>query len=382
MSEGRSILATYWKNYILTYKVPNNLNVWYVFGSILLVLFFLQIISGIFLVMEYTPTAEGAFVSIQHIMRNVHYGWLIRFIHTTGASAFFVAIYLHMYRALIYGSYQKPREFVWLGGMFMYLLLLTQAFTGYVLPWGQLSYWAAVVITSLVGAIPFVGETLLVWLRGGFDVSSVTLHRFFALHVVAIPFLLSLFIFAHLTGLRQVGSNNPEGKPQETIPFHPYYTVRDLLGIAVFLLVFCFVVFFMPKLGGLLIEPNNSLLANPMQTPLHLSPVWYMSPFYAILLGIPSKGLGLCVMAAAIAILFILPWLDRSTVRSIRYKGIYSKLAMMVFVISFCGLGYLGCELASPLNTWLIRLLTLGYFGFFFFMPIYSAKEKIKVASK
>jgi ubiquinol-cytochrome c reductase cytochrome b subunit len=380
---------SFWKNHLTEYYAPKNFNFWYYFGSFSLVVFVLQILTGIWLVMEYVPTAEGSFASVQHIMREVRYGWLIRFMHTTGASAFFVVVYLHMYRGLIYGSYQKPRELLWLIGMVMYLMLLLEAFTGYVLPWGQMSFWGASVITSFASAIPLIGEKLLIWLRGDFNVTGVTLHRFFALHTVAVPLLLAGLIFVHLVALHYVGSNNPDGIdikakknkagiPLDGVPFHPYYTVKDLAGIAVFLFVFSAVVFFTPKFGGLFLEPDNFLPANPMVTPPEIAPVWYMTPFYAMLRAIPNKLLGLLVMAAGIAIMFVLPWLDRSPVRSIRYKGIYSKIAITTFVICFIGLGYLGHESVSPLRTIMARLLTLGYFAFFLLMPFYTKKEKTK----
>lgn len=379
----------FWKKHLSEYYAPRNFNFWYFFGSFSLLVFVSQIISGIWLVMEYTPTADGSFPSVQHIMREVRYGWLLRFMHTTGASAFFVVVYLHMYRGLIYGSYQKPRELVWLVGMAIYLLLLMEAFTGYVLPWGQMSYWGATVITSFAGAIPALGETLLIWLRGDFNVAGVTLHRFFSLHVIAIPLLLCVMIFVHLVALHHVGSNNPDGIdikkkkdkkgiPLDGIPFHPYYTVKDLVGVVVFLFVFCYIMFFMPKMGGLFLEPDNFIPANPMVTPLEIAPVWYMTPFYAMLRAVPNKLLGISTMAAAVALMFVLPWLDRSRVRSIRYKGTYSKIAITVFVICFVGLGYLGHEAVSPLRTMMARLFTIGYFAFFLLMPVYTALEKDK----
>lgn len=379
----------FWKKHLSEYYAPRNFNFWYYFGSFSLLVFVMQIVSGIWLVMEYTPTADGSFTSVQHIMREVRYGWLLRFMHTTGASAFFVVVYLHMYRSLIYGSYQKPRELVWLIGMVIYFCLLLEAFTGYVLPWGQMSYWGAAVITSFASAVPYVGDLILVWLRGGFSVTGVSLHRFFALHVIAIPLLLAVFIFVHLVALHQVGSNNPdgidikkkknkEGIPLDGIPFHPYYTVKDLVGVVVFLFIFCLILFFTPTMGGIFIEPDNFIPANPMVTPLEIAPVWYMTPFYAMLRAVPNKLLGLVTMAAAIALMFVLPWLDRSRVRSIRYKGIYSKIAIAVFVVCFMGLGYLGHEGISPWKTFFARLFTLGYFGFFLLMPLYSAKEKTK----
>lgn len=379
----------FWKKHLSEYSAPRNFNFWYFFGSFSLLVFVSQIISGIWLVMEYTPTADGSFQSVQHIMREVRYGWLLRFMHTTGASAFFVVVYLHMYRGLIYGSYQKPRELVWLVGMVIYLMLLFEAFTGYVLPWGQMSYWGAAVITSFASAIPAIGDTILIWLRGDFNVSGVTLHRFFSLHVIAIPLLLCVMIFVHLVALHHVGSNNPDGidiklkkdkngVPLDSIPFHPYYTVKDLVGVMVFLLVFCYIMFFAPMMGGLFLEPDNFDPANPMVTPPEIAPVWYMTPFYAMLRAVPDKLLGVVVMASAIALMFVLPWLDRSRVRSIRYKGTLSKIAITVFVICFIGLGYLGHEAVSPLRTMLARLFTVGYFAFFLLMPVYTSIEKTK----
>ncbi len=374
------------KNHLSGYYAPRNFNFWYYFGSFSLLVLVSQIISGIWLTMEYIPVSEGAFASVQHIMREVRFGWLIRFMHTTGASAFFVVVYLHMYRGLIYGSYKKPRELLWLVGMFIYLVLLLEAFTGYVLPWGQMSFWAAEVITSFASAIPYFGKILMVWLRGDYNVSGVTLHRFFALHVIFFPLLIAGIVFVHLVSLHKVGSNNPdgieikdhkkEGIPVDGIPFHPYYTVKDILGVVVFLMVFCAIMFFAPKFGGLFLEQENYLPANPLQTPEHISPAWYMTPFYAILRAVPNKLLGVIAMAAAIAFMFILPWLDRSKVRSIRYKGQWSKLAIALFTICFIGLGYLGHEPVSPLYTFLARLFSVGYFAFFLLMPFYTAKEK------
>lgn len=387
--DKRYPLTDFWKKHLSEYYAPRNFNFWYYFGSFSLLVFVAQIISGIWLVMEYTPTSDASFASVQHIMREVRYGWLLRFMHTTGASAFFVVVYLHMYRGLIYGSYQKPRELLWLVGMVIYLMLLMEAFTGYVLPWGQMSYWGAAVITSFASAIPYIGDIILVWLRGDFNVSGVTLHRFFSLHVIAIPLLLAVLIFVHLVALHHVGSNNPDGIdikakkdkdgiPLDGIPFHPYYTVKDLVGVVVFLFVFCFIMFYLPQMHGLFLEADNYIQANPMVTPLEISPVWYMTPFYAILRAVPNKLFGLITMAAAIALMFVLPWLDRSPVRSIRYKGKYSKIAIVVFVVCFIGLGYLGHEGVSTLRTMMARIFTLGYFGFFLLMPFYTALEKTK----
>lgn len=370
------------KKHVSGYYAPKNFNFWYYFGSFALFVLLLQILTGIWLTMEYVPTGEGAFASVQHIMREVRFGWLIRFIHTTGASAFFIVVYLHMYRGLIYGSYKKPRELLWLIGMLIYLVLLAEAFTGYVLPWGQMSYWGAEVITSFASAVPLIGKYLVVWLRGDFNVSGVTLHRFFSLHVIAFPLIILGMVFCHLVALHQVGSNNPDGidfdKTKDGVAFHPYYTTKDFMGVVVFLLVFCFVMFYAPGMHGYFLEPDNYLPANPMQTPPHISPVWYMTPFYAILRAVPNKFLGLTAMAAAIALMFVLPWLDRSRVRSIRYKGILSKIAIVIFVICFTGLGYLGSETVSPLRSLLAMIFAIGYFAFFLLMPFYTAIEKTK----
>ncbi|HSW68779.1 MAG TPA: cytochrome bc complex cytochrome b subunit [Gammaproteobacteria bacterium] len=375
-------IREFMRTHITEYYAPRNFNFWYYFGSFSLLVLFNQIITGIWLAMEYVPTADGAFSSIQHIMREVRYGWLLRFMHTTGASAFFVVIYLHMYRGLIYGSYQKPRELLWLMGMLIYITLLLEAFTGYVLPWGQMSYWGAAVITSFASAIPFVGKFIVIWLRGDFTISGVTLHRFFSLHVIAVPLVLLALVFLHLTALHYVGSNNPDGinikNKKDRIPFHPYYTVKDLMGAVVFLIIFSAVLFFSPKMGGIFLEPENYLPANPLQTPDHIAPVWYMTPFYAILRAVPNKFLGLIAMAAAIAFMFVLPWLDRSRVRSIRYKGNWSKLAVGIFVISFIGLGYLGIQPVSPLRSMLAQIFAAGYFLFFLAMPFYTKYEKTK----
>lgn len=382
-------LTDFWRKHLSEYYAPRNFNFWYYFGSFSLLVFVSQIVSGIWLVMEYTPTADGSFASVQHIMREVRWGWLLRFLHTTGASAFFAVVYLHMYRGLIYGSYQKPRELLWLIGMVIYMMLLMEAFTGYVLPWGQMSYWGAAVITSFASAIPYLGDLILVWLRGDFNVSGVSLHRFFSLHVIAIPLILAVLIFFHLVALHHVGSNNPDGIdikkhkdrkgiPLDGIPFHPYYTVKDLVGVGVFLIIFCMIMFFMPTFGGLFLEPENFIPANPLQTPPEIAPVWYMTPFYAMLRAVPNKLFGLVTMAAAIALMFVLPWLDRSPVRSIRYKGLFSKIAITVFVISFVGLAYLGHEPVSTLRTFMARFLTFTYFAFFLLMPFYTAYEKTK----
>lgn len=366
------------QEHLTGYYLPKNFNFWYFFGSLALVIFGLQIISGIFLTMHYTPTAQDAFASVEYIMRDVNYGWLIRYVHSTGASFFFVVIYLHMFRSLLYGSHQRPRELVWLIGMALYLLILAEAFMGYLLPWGQMSYWGAQVITSLLSAIPVVGPKLMLWIRGDYNVADSTLHHFFALHVVAIPFLMALLVRMHIVALHHVGPNNPDGCDQikKEVAFHPYYTIKDLWGLAVFLLIFALVVFFMPEMGGYFLEPANYNPANPLQTPSHIAPVWYLTPFYAMLRAVPDKFWGVITLAAAIAILFVVPWLDRSPVRSIRYRGWLSKVALIILVISFVGLGYLGATEVTSVKTLLARIMTIGYFAFFLLMPVYTRLER------
>lgn len=382
-----------WEEHASRYYAPKNFNFWYYFGSLAIVVFAIQIISGIWLTMNYTPSAEEAFNSVEYIMRDVRYGWLIRYLHSTGASFFFIVVYLHMFRSFLYGSHKKPRELLWMIGMVLYLLLMAEAFMGYLLPWGQMSFWGAQVITSLFGAIPGIGPALETWIRGDYTVSGVTLNRFFALHVVAIPILLLIVIWVHILALHHVGSNNPdgidlkktktaEGIPAGTVPFHPYYTVKDLWGVAVFLIVFCSVVFFMPEMGGLFLEHPNFEPADPLKTPEHIAPVWYFTPFYAILRAVPDKFWGVVTMAAAIAILFVLPWLDRSPVRSIRYRGWISRIALLLFTVSFIVLGYLGMTTVTPMRTVLARLCTVVYFLFFLLMPFYTVLEKNKPLPK
>ncbi|MES2216844.1 MAG: cytochrome bc complex cytochrome b subunit [Pseudomonadota bacterium] len=380
-------LSEFWRKHVSHYYAPKNFNFWYYFGSFSLLVLLNQIITGIWLAMDYTPTADQAFASVQYIMRDTNYGWLLRFMHSTGASAFFVVVYLHMYRGLIYGSYKAPRELIWLLGMAIYITLLLEAFTGYVLPWGQMSFWGAEVITSFASALPFVGKYLVVWLRGDYSISGVTLHRFFSLHVIAVPLVLLGLVLLHLTALHFVGSNNPDGidvkhkkdaqgAPKQCIPFHPYYTLKDLAGSIVFLLVFFTIVFYAPTMGGFFLEPDNFVAANALKTPDHIAPVWYMTPFYAILRAVPNKLLGLCAMAAAIAFMFVLPWLDKSPVRSIRYKGNWSKAAIAMFVICFIGLGYVGVMPISTLRSVAAQFFAVGYFAFFIGMPFYTRYEK------
>ncbi|WP_180952552.1 cytochrome bc complex cytochrome b subunit [Psychrobacter sp. Sarcosine-02u-2] len=371
------------------YYAPKNFNFWYFFGVLSMVVLVNQLVTGIWLTMMYNPSAEGAFASVEYIMRDVKGGWLIRYMHSTGASAFFVVVYLHMFRALLYGSYQKPRELIWLIGMGIYLALMAEGFFGYLLPWGNMSFWGAQVILNLPAALPVIGDGLAEWVRGDYIISGITLNRFFALHVVAIPLVLVGLVFMHLVALHHVGSNNPDGidikklkdkngVPLDGIEFHPYYTVHDMVGIVVFFICFFAVVFFFPEGGGFFLEPPNFEAANSLKTPAHIAPVWYYTPFYAILRAVPNKLGGVIAMGGAIAFLFLIPWLDRSPVRSIRYKGILSKIALTVFAISFVVLGYLGATPATPTATILARIFTILYFLFFLLMPFYTAIEKCK----
>ena len=388
--DARFPLLSTWRDHASRYYVPKNLNVYYVFGSLALVVLFNQLLTGLWLTMFYTPTANDAFASVQYIMRDVPYGWLLRYMHSTGASAFFIVIYLHMFRGLLYGSYQKPRELVWLLGMALFILLLAEAFFGYLLPWGQMSYWGAQVITSLFGAIPYVGDTLVIWIRGDFHVGSATLQRFFALHVIGIPLLLLFFVFLHVVALHKVGSNNPEGidikkqldnngHPLDGIPLHPYYTVKDFLGVVVFAICFFAVVFFIPDGGGYFLEAVNFAPADPLMTPSHIAPVWYMTPFYTMLRAIPDKLPGVVVMGSSILMLLFLPWLDQSSVRSMRYKGYYSRWGLTLFVVSFAILGYLGTIDVTPMRQYVARVCTVIYFAYFLVMPWYSRCERCRL---
>lgn len=380
--------ATY-NRHVGQYATPTNFNFWYFFGSLAMLVLVNQLLTGIWLTMNYVPTAEGAFASVEYIMRDVEYGWLLRYMHSTGASAFFVVIYLHMFRGLIYGSYQKPRELLWLFGMLIFLVLMAEAFMGYLLPWGQMSYWGAQVIISLFGAIPVIGDDLTLWIRGDYVISGATLNRFFALHVIALPLVLVVLVFLHLIALHEVGSNNPDGIeikknkdengwPVDGIPFHPYYTVKDIMGVAGFLIVFCYVLFFIPEGGGYFLEKPNFEAANSMKTPEHIAPVWYFTPFYAILRAVPDKLGGVIMMGLSIAVLFVLPWLDRCKVKSVRYRSTLHKLNIAQFAISFIVLGYLGVVPATPTLTIVAQVFTLTYFGFFVALWVYSKNEKTK----
>ncbi|MFT6422035.1 MAG: ubiquinol-cytochrome c reductase cytochrome b subunit [Thalassolituus sp.] len=387
------VTQTYEKH-MSKYYAPKNFNFWYFFGVLSMLMLVNQILTGVWLTMQFTPSAEAAFASVEYIMRDVEWGWLIRYMHSTGATFFFIAIYLHMMRAVLYGSYQKPRELIWIFGMAIYLALMAEAFMGYVLPWGQMSYWGAQVIISLFSVMPY-GDLLTEWIRGDFLISGATLNRFFALHVVAVPLVIVALVVMHLLALHEVGSNNPDGvdikklkdeqgKPLDGIPFHPYYTVHDLVGIVVFLMVFCTVMFFFPEGNGFMLEYANFEPANGLKTPEHIAPVWYFGAFYAILRAVPDKLLGVAAMGGAIAVLFVLPWLDRSPVRSWRYKGIISRVFIVVFAITFVILTWLGTQSSDGLflglinNTVMAQICSVIYFGFFLLMPFYSSMEKTK----
>jgi len=378
-----------WEDHLSKYYAPKNFNFFYFFGSLALLVLVNQIVTGIWLTMSFTPSAEEAFASVEYIMRDVEFGWIIRYLHSTGASAFFIVVYLHMFRGLLYGSYQKPRELVWIFGMLIYLCLMAEAFMGYLLPWGQMSYWGAQVIISLFGAIPVIGDDLTQWIRGDYLISGITLNRFFALHVIALPIVLLGLVVLHILALHEVGSNNPDGieikknkdkngVPLDGIPFHPYYTVKDIVGVVVFLFVFCAVVFFFPEMGGYFLEKPNFEQANALKTPEHIAPVWYFTPFYAILRAVPDKLMGVIAMGAAIAVLFVLPWLDRSPVKSMRYKGWLSKVSLLIFCLSFVILGVLGVMSPTPGRTLLSQVCTVLYFAYFILMPFYTRLERVK----
>ena len=387
--DARFPLSKMWNEHLAQYYAPKNFNFWYFFGSLALVVLINQIVTGIWLTMSYKPDAELAFGSVEYIMRDVPWGWLIRYMHAVGASAFFVVIYLHMFRGLMYGSYKHPRELLWMSGMFIFLCLMAEAFLGYLLPWGQMSYWGAKVIISLFGAIPVIGETLVLWIAGDYVISDVTLNRFFSFHVIAVPVALLGLVVLHVLALHEVGSNNPDGIeikknkdkngiPLDGIPFHPYYSVKDIVGVIVFLIFFALVIFFAPDMNGYFIEHNNFIPANPMVTPEHIAPVWYFTPFYAILRAVPDKLFGVLAMGIGVMVLFLLPWLDRNPVKSIRYRGTLYKWILGIFVFSFFALGWLGMQAPTPFLTWMSRLFTALYFAFFIFMPVYSTMDKTK----
>jgi len=396
--------------HVLQYPAPKNFNFWYFFGSLAMLVLVNQILTGIWLTMNFEPSAERAFASVEYIMREVDYGWLIRYMHSTGASAFFVVVYLHMFRGMLYGSYQKPRELLWIFGMLIFLVLMAEAFMGYLLPWGQMSFWGAQVIISIFGVIPVIGDDLTLWIRGDYVISGATLNRFFALHVIALPLVLVILVFLHIIALHEVGSNNPDGidvkVPNEgqkfennvsdkftfhqyftkggkkiivdAIPFHPYYTVKDIVGVAGFLIIFCAVIFFAPEAGGYFLERPNFEPANPMKTPEHIVPVWYFTPFYAILRAVPDQLLGAVAMFVAIVLLALLPWIDRCKVRSVRYRSTLHKLNLTNFVISFIVLGVMGVLPATPTYTLIAQIASVAYYGFFIALFVYSKNEKTK----
>ena len=402
--DARFPLTALWKEHLSEYYAPKNFNFWYFFGSLALLVLVLQIVTGIFLVMHFKPDASlnssgvpVAFASVEYIMRDVPGGWLIRYMHSTGASAFFIVVYLHMFRGMLYGSYRKPRELVWIFGVAIFLCLMAEGFFGYLLPWGQMSYWGAQVIVNLFGAIPFIGPDLSLWIRGDYVIGDATLNRFFSFHVIAVPLVLIGLVAAHIIALHEVGSNNPDGIeikkkkdpatgiPLDGIPFHPYYTVKDIVGVVVFLIVFSWIVFFGPEFGGYFIEYNNFIPADPLKTPPHIAPVWYFTPYYSVLravtyplFGIDAKFWGVVAMVAAVLIFFFLPWLDRSPAKSIRYRGPLYKSALAIFVVCFFILGYLGVLPPTPLRTAVAQVCSVLYFAFFLLMPIYSKLDKCK----
>lgn len=387
--DARLPITRAWNTHMGEYYAPKNFNFWYYFGVFSLLVLVNQLLTGIWLTMNYTPSAEGAFASVEYIMRDVDYGWILRYMHSTGASAFFVVVYLHMFRALIYGSYKKPRELLWIFGMLIFVVLMAEAFVGYVLPWGQMSYWGAQVIISLFGAIPVFGEDIVTWIRGDYLISGITLNRFFALHVVALPIVLLALVVLHILALHEVGSNNPDGVeikknkgpdgiPLDGIKFHPYYSVHDVQAIAVFLFVFCAIMFFMPEMGGYFLEYANFEEANSLKTPDHIAPVWYFTPFYSVLRAVPDKFWGFIAFAASVAIPFALPWLDRSPIKSWRYRGNLNKVMLVLFAASFLILGVLGVKAPTPARTGLAQICSIIYFSFFLFMPIWSSLDKTK----
>ncbi len=387
--DERLPLTRTWNTHMGEYYAPKNFNLWYFFGVFSLLVLVNQLLTGIWLTMNYTPSAEEAFASVEYIMRDVDYGWLLRYMHSTGASAFFVVVYLHMMRALLYGSYKKPRELLWVFGMLIFVVLMAEAFVGYVLPWGQMSYWGAQVIISLFGAIPVVGEDIVTWIRGDYLISGITLNRFFALHVVALPIVLLALVVLHILALHEVGSNNPDGVeikkkkdengiPLDGIKFHPYYSVHDIQGIAVFLFFFCAVIFFAPEMSGYFLEYANFEEANALKTPAHIAPVWYFTPFYSVLRAVPDKFWGFVFFAASVAIPFALPWLDRCEVKSWRYRGMINRAMLLLFVASFLILGVLGVKSPTPERTFLAQVCSIFYFFFFLGMPIWSTMDKNK----
>ena len=391
--DDRFPLTKLWKDHLAEYYAPKNFNFWYYFGSLALLVLVNQLITGIVLTMHYKPGAETAFDSVEYIMRDVPWGNVIRYMHSTGASAFFVVVFLHMYRGLLYGSYKKPRELIWIFGSLIFLVLMAEAFCGYVLPWGNMSYWGAQVIIGLFGTIPVIGPDIVTWVQGDYSPADATLNRLFSLHVIALPFVLVGLVVAHIIALHEVGSNNPDGveikkikdsagRPVDGIPFHPYYTVKDIVGVVVFLMIFCAVIFWAPDGGGYALEKPNFIPANPLATPEHITPAWYFGSFYAMLRATPplfgSALPGVIVMFGAVLIIFFMPWLDRSPVKSIRYKGPLYKIALTLFTIAFIALSYYGMQAPTELGTLISRIGTVVYFLFFLLMPIYSKMDSYK----
>ena len=377
------------KYHITEYYASKNFNFWYVFGVLAMVVLVMQLFTGIFLTMNYKPAADEAFASVEYIMRDVQWGWMIRYMHSTGASFFFIVVYMHMFRAMLYGSYKKPRELIWIIGMMIFFVLMAEAFAGYLLPWGQMSYWGAQVIISLFGAIPGVGESIVELIRGDYSISDITLNRFFALHVIALPLALIGLVFVHIVALHEVGSNNPDGieikehkgpngVPLDGIAFHPYHTSKDLVAIIIFLILFSFVMFFAPEMGGYFLEYANFEPANLKATPEHIAPVWYFTPFYAILRAVPDKLWGFILFGLSVVLPVFLPWLDRARVKSIRYRGWIYKSALSIFVVTFVALGWLGVQPAEGPYVLAARIFAVIYFAFFLLMPYYTTIDKTK----
>ena len=394
--DDRFPMTKVWEEHMAKYYAPKNFNFWYYFGSLAILMLVMQIVTGIFLTMHYKPDTELAFASVEYIMRDVPWGWLIRYLHAIGASMFFIVVYFHIFRGMIYGSYRGPRELVWIFGMVIFIALMAESFMGYLLPWGNMSFWGAQVIISLFGAIPYIGDGLVEWLRGDFVISDSTLNRFFAFHVAAVPLALVMLVYLHIVALHKVGSNNPDGIeiknnkdengiPKDGIPFHPYYTVKDIVGVVVFLMVFSAVIFFAPEFGGWFLEKDNFTPADPLTTPPHIVPLWYFTPYYSILRAVTWEWLpggaklwGVIAMGASLVILFFLPWLDKSPVKSIRYRGPLFKTAITIFIVAFIMLGWLGTQPAEGINTLLAQIGLFIYFGFFLLMPIYTKMDKTK----
>lgn len=377
-----------WEDHLSKYYAPKNFNFWYFFGSLALLVLVIQILTGIFLTINYKPDAQLAFASVEYIMRDVNGGWIIRYMHSTGASAFFIVVYLHMFRGLMYGSFKQPRELIWIFGMLIYLALMAEAFMGYLLPWGQMSYWGAQVIVNLFGAIPFIGEDLSIWIRGDYVISDATLNRFFAFHVIAVPLVLLGLVVAHILALHEVGSNNPDGVeikknkgadgiPLDGIPFHPYYSVKDIVGVVVFLMFFAAIMFFSPEMNGYFLEHANFVPADSLKTPEHIAPVWYFTPFYTMLRAVPDPFLGVIAMGGGVVILFFLPWLDLNPIKSVRYRSLLHKINLAVFAAVFIYLGYLGVKPVEPLLSEMGLRFSEVYFVFFFVTWFHSKTRSV-----